>query len=138
MRRVRKQDVAEPFAGELGEAIYEMIGRPSGQGGSSKHSIVHVVIPPGKSSPAHFHKESEETYYGIAGRACMQVDGHRFYLEPGVAILIMPGEVHQIWNDDPNMDFEFLTVSAPAWVPTDTYRVELPAAADDETESGTA
>ena len=133
MRIIRQQEVAEPFKGELGEDIYEMIGRPEELGGSSKHSLVHVVLPPGKCSPAHFHKESEETYYGLSGRACMQVDEHRFYLEPGIAVLIMPGEVHQIWNSDPDTDFEFLTVSAPAWVPTDTYPVLLPTPTYDAT-----
>jgi mannose-6-phosphate isomerase-like protein (cupin superfamily) len=133
MRISRKEDVTKPFKGELGENIYEMIGRPDELGGSSNHSFVHVAIPPGKSSPAHFHKESEETYYGLAGRAYMQIDGHRFYVEPGTAVLIMPGEIHQIWNAEPNVDFEFLTVSAPAWVPTDTYPTSLPAATFDET-----
>jgi mannose-6-phosphate isomerase-like protein (cupin superfamily) len=133
MRVVRKQDVDKPFQGELGEEIFEMIGRPSEIGGSSNHSFVHVVIPPGRSSPAHFHKESEETYYGIAGRAYMQIGDRRFYVEPGIAVLIMPGEIHQIWNAEPDRDFEFLTVSAPAWVPTDTYPVGLPPATYDET-----
>jgi len=48
-------------------------------------------------------------------------------------VLIMPGEVHQIWNSDPDTDFEFLTVSAPAWVPTDTYPVLLPTPTYDAT-----
>jgi mannose-6-phosphate isomerase-like protein (cupin superfamily) len=133
MRVVRKEDVDEPFRAELGEEIYEMIGRPEEIGGSSKHSFVHVVIPPGKKSPPHFHKESEETYYGVSGRACMQIDGMRFYVDPGTAVLIMPGEVHQIWNAEPDVDFEFLTISAPAWVPTDTYPAELPSVIADST-----
>jgi mannose-6-phosphate isomerase-like protein (cupin superfamily) len=133
MRVVRKQDVDEPFRAELGEEMYKMIDRPSELGGSSKHSFVHAVIPPGKSSSAHFHKDSEETYYGLSGRAYMQIDGRRFYVEPGVAVLIMPGEIHQIWNAEADRDFEFLTISAPAWVPTDTYPAELPAATEDST-----
>jgi mannose-6-phosphate isomerase-like protein (cupin superfamily) len=132
VRIIRKQDVSEPFSGELGEKIYEMIGRPREIGGSSNHSFVHVVIPPGMSSPAHFHKESEETYYGIAGRGCMQINERRFFVETGVAVLIMPGEIHQIWNAESDEDFEFLTISAPAWVPTDTYPAGLPTATSDE------
>jgi len=133
MRVVRKQHVGDPVRTELGQEIYEMIGRPSEQGGSSKHSFMHMVIPPGKSSPAHFHKDSEETYYGLSGRAHMQIDGRRFYVEPGVAVLIMPGEIHQIWNAEADRDFEFLTISAPAWVRTDTYPAELPPVTEDST-----
>lgn len=129
MRIVRISDVDGPFRGELGEEIYEMIGRPPEIGGTSNHSFVHVVIPSGKSSPAHFHRRSEETYYGLSGRAVMQVGDNRFTVEPGTAVLIMPGEIHQIWNES-EADFEFLAVSAPAWVPDDTYPADLSRAAE--------
>lgn len=133
MRLVRKVDVNKPFHGELGELIHEMIGRPKKLGGTVKHSLVHVVIPPGKSSPAHFHKKSEETYYGISGKGIMQIDGHRFYLEPGLAVLIMPGEVHQIYNAFDDIDLEFLTISAPAWIPRDSFKARLPKINKDST-----
>ena len=125
MRVVKKEDVETPFRAPLGEEIFEMIGRPPEIGGTTKHSFVHVVIPPGKRSPSHFHKESEETYYIIRGSAAMAVDGARWKATPGMAISIMPGEVHQIVNDTAET-LEFLTVSAPAWVPDDTYEAPLP------------
>jgi mannose-6-phosphate isomerase-like protein (cupin superfamily) len=125
MRIVRKSDVAAPFVAPLGEQIFEMIGRPPELGGTSKHSFVHVVIPPGKCSPSHFHKDSEETYYILRGSASMAIDTNRWQATPGMAISIMPGEIHQIINNGVE-DLEFLTVSAPAWVPTDTYEADLP------------
>jgi quercetin dioxygenase-like cupin family protein len=82
---------------------------------------VHVVIPPGKSSRAHYHKESEETSYGLVGLGTVEINRERRALQPGDACLIMPREVHQIFNDDTQSDLEFLAVSAPAWVPEDTY-----------------
>lgn len=123
MRVVRKEDITEPFLAPLGEKIYEMIGRPEVIGGTTKHSFVHVVIPPNMSSPAHYHKVSEETYYLLKGEARMIIDGQEFYLLSGQACLIMPEEVHQIFNDQ-DSDLEFLTISAPAWVPDDTYPAE--------------
>jgi len=42
-----------------------------------------------------------------------------------MAFTMMPGEVHQIVNDG-DTDLEFLTVSAPAWEPGDTYEAPLP------------
>lgn len=123
MRVVKKSDIDEPFRAPLGEVIYEMIGRPAEIGGTIKHSFVHVVIPRGKSSPRHYHKVSEETYYVLSGRGRIVVDGVERSLEPGDACLIMPGEVHQIFVES-DEDLEFITVSAPAWVPTDTYTPE--------------
>lgn len=121
MRVISKDDVTEPFLAPLGEQIYEMIGRPAALGGTTNHSFVHVVIPPGKSSPKHFHKVSEETYYIMSGEGAMTVDDKSFILRAGQAVLIMPGEVHQIFNESPETELNFLTVSAPAWVPDDTY-----------------
>jgi quercetin dioxygenase-like cupin family protein len=129
MRVVTKADVSEPFMAPLGEQIYEMIGRPDDLGGTVEHSFVHVVIPQGKRSPAHFHQESEETYYVLKGSGLMAINEFRWRATPGVAFNMLPGEIHQIINDADD-DLEFLTVSAPAWVPDDTFEAELPAAGE--------
>jgi len=122
MRIVKKTDISEPFRAPLGEIIYEMIGHPDNIGGTTNHSFVHVSIPPNKLSGAHYHKVSEETYYILSGKARMIIDGFEFFLTPGQACLIMPGEVHQIFNDE-SESLEFLTVSAPAFDPTDSHFV---------------
>jgi mannose-6-phosphate isomerase-like protein (cupin superfamily) len=122
MRLVTQNDVKAPLLRELGEKIYEMIGREAEIGGTTKHSIVYVKIPSGKSSVAHYHKVSEETYYILTGNARMIVDGNSFALVPGQACLIMPGEVHQIFNDHEE-DLEFLAITAPAWIPDDYFEV---------------
>ncbi len=99
-----------------------MIGRPEALGGTRNHSFVFVSIPPDKMSPAHYHKLSEETYYLLSGKGRLTVNGQDRVLEAGDACLIMPGEVHQITNDTGEV-LDFLTVSAPAWQPDDTYRL---------------
>ncbi|GAA1785283.1 hypothetical protein GCM10009811_08040 [Nostocoides veronense] len=126
MRVIRMEECGEPFRAPLGEEIYEMIGRPQHLGGTVSHSLVHVVIPPGKCSPSHIHRVSEETYYILSGEAQMTIDGNSWRATPGMAIAIMPGEVHQIVNDTDGQ-LDFLTISAPAWVPEDTYEVQMPA-----------
>lgn len=133
MRRIQRSDIATPFHGALGELIYEMVGRPEHLGGTTHHSLVHVVVPPGASSPAHYHAKSEESYYGLAGKGLLQVDGRMMLLERGVEVLIMPGEVHQIRNASDSEPLEFLTVSAPAWVPDDSFEAALPAVQHDDT-----
>lgn len=93
MRIIKKEDLDKPFLSPSGEKIYEMIGKSKEIRGTTNHSFVYVVIPKGKSSLAHYHHVSEETYYILKGRARMIVDNNRFPLLPGQACLIMPGEV---------------------------------------------
>jgi mannose-6-phosphate isomerase-like protein (cupin superfamily) len=120
MRVVRKEDISNPVKNPSGEEFYEMIGRLPEIGGTIHHSVVHVIIPPGKSSHAHYHKISEETYYVLKGIGSMIIDAKEFRLQPGQACLIKPFETHQIFNEGED-DLEFLTVSAPAWTPDDSF-----------------
>ena len=122
MRVVGKEDISDPIKNPGGEEIYEMIGRPSEIGGSIHHSLVHVVLPAGKSSQAHYHKVSEETYYLLKGVGLMRIDGETFQLHPGQACFIKPLETHQIFNEGED-DLEFLTVSAPAWTAEDSFLI---------------
>jgi mannose-6-phosphate isomerase-like protein (cupin superfamily) len=119
MRVVRKEDISNPVKNPSGEEIFEMIGCLPEIGGTIHHSVVHVVIPPGKSSQAHFHKVSEETYYILKGVGLMIVDTNKFRLEPDQACLIKPFETHQIFNEG-QVNLEFLTVSAPPWTLADS------------------
>jgi mannose-6-phosphate isomerase-like protein (cupin superfamily) len=122
MRITRKDQITTPFRAPLGEEIFELIGRPVELGGTVKHSLAYVVVPPGFGSPAHYHKESEETYYIVDGEARLRVDGEEHYVVAGDACLIVPRAVHQIVSVGTG-DLEFLVISAPAWTPTDTYAV---------------
>ncbi len=45
MRVVRREDIINPVNNSSGEEIYEMIGRPPENGGTTNHSLAHVVIP---------------------------------------------------------------------------------------------
>jgi mannose-6-phosphate isomerase-like protein (cupin superfamily) len=122
MRVTTKDEIAEPFLAPLGELIYELIGSPPEAGGTTKHSFAHAVVPPSKLSPRHYHKVCEETYYILKGRATMVIDDHHFTLSPGQSCLIMPGEVHQVFNKEAE-DLEFLVVCAPPWTADDFFEV---------------
>ncbi len=122
MRIISQMDVAPPIQNPQGETIYELIGHPAHLGGTTHHSLAHVVIPSGKSSSAHYHKFSEETYYILTGKARLNVNGEEFILQPGQACLIVPSETHTIFNDDVE-NLEFLVVSAPAWTLEDSVFV---------------
>lgn len=122
MRVITKEEIDQPFLAPLGELIYELIGSTPETGGAAKHSLAHVVVPQGKLSPRHYHKVFEETYYLLKGQARMQIDGQEFTLSPGQSCLILPGEVHQVFNDRPE-DLEFLVICAPPWTPDDFFEV---------------
>jgi mannose-6-phosphate isomerase-like protein (cupin superfamily) len=122
MRIATKDEIHTPFLAPLGEVIYELMGKPAEAGGAANHSLAHVVVPPGKLSPRHYHKISEESYYLLKGQARLIIDGHEFTLAPGQSCLIMPGEVHQVFNDEEG-DLEFLVVCAPAWAGDDFFEI---------------
>jgi mannose-6-phosphate isomerase-like protein (cupin superfamily) len=122
LRVVTRQQVDQPFLAPLGEVIYELVGSPMEAGGTTKHSFAHVVVAPGKLSPRHYHKVSEETYYILQGKAHLVIDGQELTLSPGQTCLIMPGEVHQVFNHETD-DLEFLAVCAPPWTPEDSFEV---------------
>ena len=117
-----KEYVSQPLLSPLGERLYELVGASPASGGATRHSLAHIIVPPGKSSVAHHHLVAEETYFILKGRARMVVDDREFFLEPGQSCLIQPGEVHQIFNPG-EADVEFLAVCAPAWVPGDSVYV---------------
>ncbi len=103
-----------------GEVIQELLGLQAG--GATGHSLAKITIPAGKASEAHFHKKSEESYLILSGSATMVINGEKFYLKAGEAVLIEPEEVHQIANSgDDNL--VFLAVCVPAWQPEDSYAV---------------
>lgn len=123
MHVITKDEIQTPFLAPLGELIYELIGVPSEVGGTQNHSLAHVVVPVGKLSPKHYHKTSEESYYILKGKARVTIDNQDVILSPGQAFLIMPGEIHQLFNDDPE-PLELLVVCAPAWTGEDFHVIE--------------
>lgn len=123
MRVITRNEVDEPFRAPLGELVYELIGPSAELGGAQLHSLAHVVIPPGKLSPRHYHEVSEETYCMLVGQARMVIDGRELTLSPGQSLLILPGEIHQIFNECQE-DVELLVVCAPPWTPDDFFIVE--------------
>ena len=124
MRLVSKKEIKNALTTPQGEIIFELIGKQELSGGTSKHSLAQITILPGYSSALHYHKNSEETYYILKGEGWMRIDQREISLQPGQACLIEPGEQHQIINQGKN-DLEFLAICAPAWVPEDSFEVEV-------------
>ena len=122
MKKIHWNEISEPLITESGEIITELIGRAGVDGEIFNHSLARIVIPPGKSSSAHYHKHSQETYYILQGEGLMDIDGEIHVLKPGTACHILPGENHRIENRG-GINLEFLAICAPAWVPEDSFEV---------------
>ena len=120
MHITTQSNLPEEISNPHGENLQEILGIKAG--GVNSHSLARVTIKAGKSSLPHFHKESEESYLILSGKASLAVDSHKFELSRGEAVLIEPHEVHQISNPGP-ADLVFLAVCVPAWRPEDSFEV---------------
>ena len=123
MHVLRKEDIKEPIHTPSGEVINELVGRGEETGKSKKQSLAHVSIPNGKKVAPHYHKVSEETYYFLRGTGQMIVDNEEKQVSAGDAVLIMPGQIHELYNNS-SETLEFIAVSAPAWIPDDSFFIE--------------
>jgi mannose-6-phosphate isomerase-like protein (cupin superfamily) len=83
-------------------------------------SLAEAELAPGAATERHFHGESEELYYVIAGTGRMELDGETQTVQPGDAILIPPRAWHQIraTGDEP---LRFLCCCAPPYRHEDTF-----------------
>ena len=120
MTNPTQKNLTTPLRSSHGEVVYELFGRAAEHGGATRHSLAHIVLSPGKASLRHYHKVSEESYYILRGQGRMVVDWKEHTLTPAQAMLILPGQRHQIFNDGEE-ELEFLAICAPAWYPEDSY-----------------
>ncbi len=85
-------------------------------------SIANIVIKPGTLSERHVHHASEEAYIVTRGSASMIVNGETFTIGAGDVIVIVPGDVHEVFTG-PGEELEFLAITIPAYTPDDFIRV---------------
>lgn len=74
MHITNKSNLPDLIDNPHGEAVQEILGIQAG--GVQSHSLARVIIAPGKSSLPHYHKESEESYLILSGKA--KLVGDRF------------------------------------------------------------
>lgn len=101
-----------------GEIVQELLGLQVGK--AQSHSLAEVTIPPGKSSTAHYHRQSEESYLILSGEGTLIVNQVSYPLTPGDAVLIQPLEIHQLFNAGPAA-LVFIAVCVRAWQPDDSF-----------------
>lgn len=115
---VRSLAQAEPFVTKDGSTIRELLGLPTAS--VRNQSLAEATVEPGEATTRHYHAESEEIYYVVAGQGELEIDGETRVVRAGDAALIPPGARHTIraLGDAP---LRLLCCCAPAYRHEDTF-----------------
>jgi mannose-6-phosphate isomerase-like protein (cupin superfamily) len=114
---------AEPFITKDRSEIRELLAHRNSC--IVKQSLAEARVPPGVTTVAHYHIQTEEIYYLLEGEGEMRIEEEWRRVVPGDAIAIPPGKVHQIRNPGTET-LKFLCCCAPGYEHDDTVLVEDP------------
>jgi mannose-6-phosphate isomerase-like protein (cupin superfamily) len=118
---VRNIDNVPSFTTKDGSEIRELLAHRNSC--IKKQSLAEARLPIAGATTRHYHPETEEIYYILAGSGRMDVDGQKRDVGPGDAIAIPPGATHQITNTG-DVALRFLCCCAPAYEHEDTVLVD--------------
>lgn len=88
-----------------------------------RQSLAEAALPPGASTLAHRHPETEEIYYILSGSGEMAIEDEIQSVQPGDSIGILPGQRHQIRNNGATT-LVFLCCCVPAYTHADTVECD--------------
>ena len=120
-----KLEHLEPFTTLDGSTIREIAG-PAWTPARNQ-SLAEATVPPGGSTTAHYHVESEELYFFTSGRGRLRVAGEWREVGAGDCVVIAPGQVHWLVNTGGEA-LVLLCCCAPAYAHEDTVLTEEPGA----------
>jgi mannose-6-phosphate isomerase-like protein (cupin superfamily) len=86
-------------------------------------SLAEARLPVEAVTSAHYHVRTEEIYYILEGTGEMRIADEVRPVEPGDAIAIQPGAIHQIRNTG-DRELKFLCCCAPGYEHADTVLVD--------------
>jgi mannose-6-phosphate isomerase-like protein (cupin superfamily) len=114
---IRNLDQVPAFTTKDGSEIRELLA--SRNSCIKNQSLAEARLNPGAATQPHYHPKTEEIYYIVRGRGCMQMPGESRPVGPGDAVAIPPGTPHQITNTG-DVVLTFLCCCAPAYEHDDT------------------
>jgi mannose-6-phosphate isomerase-like protein (cupin superfamily) len=82
-------------------------------------SLAEATVPPGGTTAEHYHPETEELYYFVAGAGRMRLGEDEADVAVGDCVVIAPGTPHKLFNDGPD-PLVLLCCCAPAYSDDDT------------------
>ncbi len=81
-------------------------------GGSDHFRMSLVTLEPGKGTPRHVHRHSDEAWYVVSGRGLFYGDGKKTTFGPGHFIFVRKNIVHQLVNTG-RETLTYVAVTAP-------------------------
>lgn len=108
---------AAPFITKDGSEIRELLAHRNSC--IRRQSLAEARLPPGASTTPHYHPNTEEIYYLLAGTGRMKLGEEMRDLAAGDAVAIPPGAPHQITNDGVEV-LKLLCCCAPGYEHADT------------------
>lgn len=118
---VRNLAEVPSFITKDGSEIRELLAYRNS--GIRHQSLAEARVPVGTATTPHFHPQTEEIYYILAGQGRMRIGDEERTVGPGDAIAIPPGAVHTIRNPGP-AELRFLCCCAPGYEHDDTVLVD--------------
>ena len=112
----------ESFTTKDGSEIRELLAHRNSC--IRNQSLAEARLPPGARTAPHYHPQTEEIYYILAGQGQMRIGDQTAPVLPGDAIAIPPGQVHQITNTG-DQPLVLLCCCAPAYEHSDTILTDL-------------
>jgi mannose-6-phosphate isomerase-like protein (cupin superfamily) len=88
----------------------------------AQQSLAEARLPPGGQTAPHYHPQTEEIYYILAGTGRMTIGDETRDVGPGDAIAIPPRAVHTIATTS-DVPLRFLCCCAPGYEHSDTVLV---------------
>ena len=102
--------------------VYNLPGRDwfyllGPQNSQAKNLVFGLAeFPAGTLAAAHAHETQEEILYILSGAGAITAEGKETRLEPGVAVFIPPGLLHQIRTDE-GEPLKLVTLFSPPVTP---------------------
>jgi len=105
---------------QLGQVEVRFLLEPDATGGSL--AMFEFRVFPGAKVPVpHYHKDYDETVYGIQGVVTFTVEGEKVDVGPGDCLFIPRGAIHGFINQS-NSETVTLAVITPALLNPDFFR----------------
>lgn len=89
---------------------------------SENLSIKQETIPPNSKEQLHFHKNAQQFFFVLKGKATFILDGKVFEVAENSGFHIAPNKNHLVENKS-DIDLEFLVISNPS-TNNDRFAVE--------------
>ena len=110
-------DQLPSFVTADGSAIRELAG-PAWTAARAQ-SLAEATVEPGAETAEHYHPQSEELYYFVAGTGRMRLGSDVSEVVAGDCVVIPPGTAHKLFNDR-SEPLVLLCCCSPAYSDDDT------------------